>query len=398
MQNKKPVILTFVQYYLPGYKGGGPLRTIANMVDHIGDSFDFKIITRDRDLGDTKPYSKIVVDAWNTIGQASVYYASPGSCSLNRLAKLVSETPHNALYLNSVFDPIFTLWPLLNRALGRIPSRPVMLAARGEFSKGALALNRWKKIPFLAVARMFGFYRNLIWQASSPYEVEDIRQVMGHTAQQIIIAPDLPSLMSGKDAAAMNSSNRTDQLKVVFLSRISPMKNLDFALRVFQQVSVPVQFNIYGPQEDQAYWRQCEALIASLPEHICINYLGQVEHSQVAEIMASHDLFFLPTRGENYGHVIAEALAVGTPVLIADTTPWRDLGQAGVGWDLPLTAEHPYAERINYCAGLDSTTYQAWRNRIRDFASQRLIDPQVIEANRRLFMEAFNSTLSDSSD
>ena len=52
--------------------------------------------------------------------------------------------------------------------------------------------------------------------------------------------------------------------------------------------------------------------------------------------MAANDLFFLPTRGENFGHVIAEALSVGTPVLISDQTPWRKLAAVGLGHDLPL--------------------------------------------------------------
>jgi glycosyltransferase involved in cell wall biosynthesis len=175
---------------------------------------------------------------------------------------------------------------------------------------------------------------------------------------------------------------------VVFLSRIAPIKNLDFALRVLRRVSAPVAFNIYGPREDKVYWRQCEALIASLPGHIQVKYLGEVEHSKVASIIALHDLLFLPTRGENYGHVIAEALAMGTPVLIADTTPWRNLKQAGVGLDLPLTAEQPYAEFIDYCAALGRTAFRDWRIRVRCFASERLVNPSLIDASRRLFMEA----------
>ena len=48
----KVKILIFVGYYLPGYKGGGALRTIVNLVQHLGEEFDFWIVTRDRDLGD----------------------------------------------------------------------------------------------------------------------------------------------------------------------------------------------------------------------------------------------------------------------------------------------------------------------------------------------------------
>lgn len=401
MQNKKPVILTFVRYYLPGYKAGGPIRTITNMVDHLGDQFDFKIITMDRDFGDAEPYSNITVNAWNRVGKAEVFYVKPGFHRLNRLVKLISTTPHDIIYLNSVFDPVFTLWLLLNYNMKRIPLKPVVLAPRGEFSEGALALKRWKKTTFLAIAKTLGFYQNIIWQASSDYEREDTIRAIGNglkkifiagdCAQQIIAAPDLPSIRKVRDEVNVDPDFCKNTLKVVFLSRISPMKNLDFALRVLGQVSVAVEFNIYGPQEDLAYWRQCETLIAALPDHIHVAYQGEVEHSQVAEIMAAHDLFFLPTRGENYGHVIAEALAAGTPILIADTTPWRNLEQAGVGWDLSLDAEQSFADRIDYCAGLDAAVYQEWRIRVQRFARERLNDPKIIEANRVLFMEALGN-------
>jgi len=55
-------ILTSVGYYLPGYKAGGPIRTLANMVDKLGDDFQFKIVTADRDFDDMKPYPEIKLD------------------------------------------------------------------------------------------------------------------------------------------------------------------------------------------------------------------------------------------------------------------------------------------------------------------------------------------------
>jgi len=301
------------------------------------------------------------------------------------------------MYLNSVFDSVFTLWPLLNYNLGRIPRRPVVLAPRGEFSEGALALKRGKKISFLAAAKILHFYRKVIWQASSDYEKADIVRAMRNDSINIFIAGNCPQriIIAPHFSSRSHPDFCKNRLRVVFLSRISPKKNLDFALRVLRHVSVPIEFNIYGPKEDAIYWGQCESLLASLPENVCVTYLGDIKHSQVAETMALHDLFFFPTRGENYGHVIAEALSAGTPVLIADTTPWRDLQQAGVGWDLPLDAEQPYAERIDYCAGLDAAAYQEWRVRVQHFARQKLSDPKIIEANRNLFMEALGNKTSN---
>ena len=70
-------ILTVVPNYLPGYEAGGPIRTIANMVEWFGDEFTFLIITADRDLGDTQPYTDIRVNEWQRVGKAQVCYLSP---------------------------------------------------------------------------------------------------------------------------------------------------------------------------------------------------------------------------------------------------------------------------------------------------------------------------------
>ena len=56
--------------YHPGYKYGGPIRTISNFVENFGDKFDIKIVCDDRDFLDTKPYKKIQINHWNKVGKA----------------------------------------------------------------------------------------------------------------------------------------------------------------------------------------------------------------------------------------------------------------------------------------------------------------------------------------
>src|SRR3546814_13762415 len=53
----RPCVAVFLRGYLPGYRSGGPLQSIANLVSRLGDEFDFRIITADRDLGNTSPYA-----------------------------------------------------------------------------------------------------------------------------------------------------------------------------------------------------------------------------------------------------------------------------------------------------------------------------------------------------
>lgn len=386
----RPVVLVFLNYYLPGYKAGGPVRSIAVLAERLGDEFDFRIVTADRDMGDGKRYSGVVADGWSTLGKARVFYVSPRRRSLLGFARLMRETPHDVLYVNSFFNPVFTILPLLARALRLAPRTPAVIAPRGEFSRGALGLKSWRKLPFIRLSMALGLYRDITWQASSDSEAEDIRRVVGGVstriirAQQVAVAPDLADPGAGAEPECpMRAAD--EWLRVVFLSRIARMKNLDYALRVLAHVHCHVRMSIYGVPEDQAYWRECRSIIEGLGPNITVSLGGSVPHDAVAGILASHDVFFLPTQGENYGHVIYEALAVGLPVLISDRTPWKNLRALGIGWDLPLDEPEAFAAVIDSQAGLTREERAAQRIRVKEYAGLVASDDDAVERNRGLF-------------
>jgi glycosyltransferase involved in cell wall biosynthesis len=386
-QSNSPKVLIASPFYLPGYKAGGALRTVANMVDHLSDDFDFWIVTQDRDLGDTAPYPNIQPNQWQEVGGAMVYYLSPENCTVREMANLISSTPHDALYLNSFFNSDFTIKPLLARRLGWLPDKPVVIAPRGEFSAGAVKLKYLKKRVFIQVAKLFKLYSNVTWQASSEHEQQDIIRVMNAPPVAIHIALDLPAWANSNPPVHESVYIATDNtaVRIVFLSRISPMKNLDYALTILSKVKVNVIFDIYGPAEDGNYWKLCNDLIKQLPENVSVNYFGSVHPDQVAAIFSRYDLFFFPTHGENYGHVIAEALTVGTAVLLSDQTPWRDLQSERLGWDLPLDDMEQFVSIIETYSKMPSNERIEWRQHILTKIVARLAKPQVFEDNRDLF-------------
>lgn len=67
-------ILILMGRYLPGHKDGGPLRTIINVTEALGDEYEFYIGCLDRDHGDKEPYSNIRRNEWNQVGKAKVWY------------------------------------------------------------------------------------------------------------------------------------------------------------------------------------------------------------------------------------------------------------------------------------------------------------------------------------
>ncbi|MFT4803071.1 MAG: glycosyltransferase involved in cell wall biosynthesis [Psychroserpens sp.] len=385
-------ILILVGHYLPGYKSGGALRTIVNTVDHFGEEFEFRIITSDRDFGDDSPYLNVCVNQWNRVGNADVYYLSPDQRSMSTIANLISSTPYDILYLNSFFDPVFTIKPLLAKRMKKLPQRPIIIAPRGEFSEGAINLKKWKKAGYILAANILSLYRNIVWQASSEFEKSDIHRIMKKSASNIVVAPDLlQQLKLENDDNILKYRDVSAPLKICFLSRISPKKNLDYALHVLSKTSVSVIFDVYGPKEDESYWDLCQAIIKKLPSTVKVNYRGCVENHLVNDVFRNYDLFFFPTKGENFGHVILESILAGTPILIANTTPWRELEKLGIGWDLPLNAPHKFVAAIEKAALLENNEYTKKRACVRKYAEKMIDDSCVLEANRHLFLNVLDN-------
>lgn len=385
--NNHPDILIFIKYYLPGYRAGGAIRSIVNLVDKLGDEFNFSIVTSDRDWTDDSSYKQVKVDSWNQVGNARVLYLSPKNQSLKFIANLLSDTKYDLLYLNSFFDPIFTQKPLWARRLYMTNISPVVIAPRGEFSVGAYSLKIWKKELYKWAGRTLGLFSQVVWHASTSYEASDIKNRLNtfeseEGVTRVLIASDIPSDLKREAPFGFKKSNI---LNLIFLSRISPKKNLDYALRVLMYVTVPVRFNIYGPKEEDAYWSECQRLIKKLPSNIIAKYMGDLEHSSVNETFQKNDLFFFPTMGENYGHVVIEALSAGTPVLISNTTPWLDLERSGVGWDLALNSELEFAEKINIMANLSEGQLREMRLRAYEYAEKHASSENILDQNRELF-------------
>lgn len=380
--------LTLCDYYLPGYRAGGAVRTIANMVEQLSDAIDFSIITRDHDLANAIPYENVRVDQWNAIEPASVFYLSSGWRSVLRLRRLMSDTPCDVIYLTSLFSPRFAVLPLLMRRLGFVPQRPLVLAPRGELSLGALAIKSPKKRFYLRVARMLGVLSGVQWQASNTLEQEDIRRWFPNA--RIWVAEDIP----GKAPAPLNAREMKcpGQLNIVFLSRISRKKNLDGALRMLAGVRGDIRFDIYGPKEDAAYWKECEALIERLPGNIEARYKGTLNHEETHRVFSRAHLFLLPTHGENYGHVIRESLVAGCPVLVSDQTPWRNLRRLGVGWDLPLTRPKAFGDTLQHCVDLDEDAFMRLSSAARKYGVTRGVDDDVRKANTLLFSQALTAS------
>lgn len=385
LEQNNPKVLLFCDYYLPGYKSGGGMRTIVNTVERLGDDFDFHIVCRDHDgRADKTPYKTVKINDWNKIGKAKVFYLSSDKIRMSEVMKLIEEVKPKSIYSNSFFST-FTIFLVLLRRFKFIKKTPLIVAPEGELSNGSMQLKQGKKNVYLFFAKFLGLYQNIIWKAASQSEIEETNKYKGNGGK-VFYAPNMPPKIIFPEYDQQNKPEKfPGSVRLAFLSRIHPVKNLMFLLKLVEKMEGEVILDIYGPFENPEYVKECKKAALKLPKNVQITFKGEVHNDIVSETLSKYHFFCLPTLGESFGHIIIEALSGGCPILISDRTPWRELEKKEVGWDIPLENSEKWYEVLKQCLKMDNVTYSKHSASARNYAVYWLSKNDIEIATRKVF-------------
>ena len=122
--------------------------------------------------------------------------------------------------------------------------------------------------------------------------------------------------------------------KMVFLSRLHPKKGVELLLEAWRNSNTAGWTLEIAGNGDENY---IEKLIQSAKDLKNVNFVGAIYGESKWEFLRSADVMVLPTHSENFGIVVAEALAVGVPVITTQGTPWEDLERFKCGWWIELS-------------------------------------------------------------
>lgn len=382
---RKPTVLVAMGSMWPNAGANGPVQSCLNLVEALASDYEFKIIARDRPFDHHAPRPTIDAGVWVDCGGYSSFYVEPANFTPAYFGRLLAETPHDLVHLNGFFDREFTI-PILVARRFADSRRPGLLSPRGEFAPEALQLKRLSKRLYLTGTRMSGLLNGIWLQATTIREREDIGGALPGF-ERIIVAPDILTNIKTEGGSRATRVKEKGRVKLVFVGRISPMKNLDFALSVLSKVSAPAEYEIIGPVEDETLWRKCRELIQQAPSHITVRVRGTASQPEVRAMLRGADALFLPTRGENFGYAIVEALSEGTPVLISDRTPWNGVTTAGAGWALPLEDKVAFVRTVEVLADMDGAAWAAMSAAARRFADAHFGYEAAVAANRAVYAE-----------
>lgn len=342
-------ILIVMAGFFPGKEYGGPPVSVDNFCSLMKE--DCFIVTHNHDKGDNSAYEGIESGVWVKRDNCSVMYLPDEKYNKNTFEQVIKDLNPDILYLQGLFQQC--VLPCLQ--LAKKYSIRVLLAPRGELCAGAFK-KKYKKIPYITFLKVMGLIRNVEFQSTSDEETEAIQKILKADENRVHFLTNIPSIPKKEYEHTGKVSGKG---KFVFLSRIHPKKNLISAIKYFGGVHGEAVFDIYGPIEDESYWKECQIEIEKLPQNVSVNYCGLVSHDEVHEVFSKYDAFLFPTFSENYGHVIAEALAVGTPVIISDQTPWSSIIDFGAGFAIDLDDHDMFSNSIQAIIDMNFASFNA---------------------------------------
>jgi glycosyltransferase involved in cell wall biosynthesis len=162
-------------------------------------------------------------------------------------------------------------------------------------------------------------------------------------------------------------------------------------IRHFDELSInqhdnQITYDIYGPVKDKIYWNKCLQVIASLPKNISVNYNGDIPPSEIKAALGKSHIFILPSKSENFGHAIYEALSAGRPVITSNNTPWNNLRESNAGINVSTDQINVIIEAINFFAKMTQEELDKWSLAAHQYAIQSVDFDMIRQQYKEMFL------------
>lgn len=358
----KKRILVFYDHFYPAYKAGGPVQSLVNLIRNLHTEFDFYIVCKPHEMGETAFLTNIEINKWTSWeNKASVMYWNYSFSKRSELKKLIKDVQPTIVFINGLYSFYFSILPLWYAYNNK--GSKIILSARGMLHPGALAQKATKKKGFLFLLKFSGIQKKICWHATDEKEKEFIQSKIGAQAE-ILIAGNFANTLQ-----PLPLLNKEPGLLILgTIALISPMKNHKAIAEALLKNISSITWHIYGGVKDEEYWNECKVLIQKMPLNVKVIYHGMLAPTELQKALDSIQVFIMPSESENFGHAIAEALSAGKPVITTNTTPFVHLTneKAGVVVAIDQLAEQLPAAIQKFVA-MDNTEYEQYSSNATKF-------------------------------
>jgi glycosyltransferase involved in cell wall biosynthesis len=378
-------LLHVIPSYAPAFSFGGPPESTHRLCKALGDAgVEVRVLTTNA----ASPRDRMprIADAWTAYEGVFVKYcraARRAVWSREFAASVFREVrAADIVHITAVFN--FTT-PLAIAACVAA-GKPFVLSPRGSLDPWSISNKRWKKSPALLALRPL-LNRATAVHATSATEASSIGPI-GIRSPAVVVSNGVDF-----EAAASTSRERdvwrarlrvsSDEALVVMLGRVHQKKGIDIALPALRQVlnaGRRVVLALVGPDEE-GYGGEVERLIDVHGVRSAVRRAGLVTGAEKYQLLAEADLLLLPSRQENFGNVVVEALAAGSPVAASRATPWEMLEQEGCGRWVDLSPEAFAAATLEELAIPNTRTQEDRRRRL----ASRFAWPTIARAMKAVY-------------
>ncbi len=370
----KTKLVIVYNYFLPAFKAGGPIQSIANLLRNFDSQFEIYVISSNLDLGSDIPLD-VNTNSWQDFenGKARVIYLSKEKISISNIKRIIHELNPDTIFVNGIYSIPFSIAPAFY-----FPHKTIM-HVRGMLHPGALAQKTGKKKLFIAIFKLLQIHKKIKFCVSDEKEKAYTQAIFGKSSK-VNIAQNSPASFDMLPATKKEKGT----LNLMSIALISPMKNHQLVLEALAFVKSSITWSIYGPIKDKPYWENCEKLISQLPPNIMVKYMGDINPTGVYSALATCDFFILPSQSENFGHALYEAMIAGKPIITSHNTPWNLLNENNAGFNVDLRPES-IASAIEKGAALNQTDYTNMVYSVRKYAENAINRDEIKRQHLELF-------------
>lgn len=314
-------------------QSGGTSRVLIDLADALGEQPSIQPVlvtqslTGEPTLPSTNPTVKrVIADAHSSI---SLRLGLPFRTALRGVSKRQAVSLiHN-----------HGLWLPVNHWASRVArEHGVALVSQphGMLEPWALNHRAWKKRLAMALFQRRDLCTANVLIATSMAEYANIRAL--NLRQPVAVIANGVK-MDAAEGTHLPIPKDRERRVALFMSRIHPKKGLENLVHAWARL-VPKDWclHIAGPDEG-GHLQQIMGLVRQLGVEKSVEYVGPVDADRKTSVYRGADLFVLPTFSENFGVVVAEALAHGLPVITTRGAPWADLETHGCGWWIDIGVE-----------------------------------------------------------
>jgi glycosyltransferase involved in cell wall biosynthesis len=257
------------------------------------------------------------------------------------------------VHVNSLFYPASVIWVLMSQWAGK----PVVWSPHGELSPVALCirpnLKKWLLKAFRRLSSPVWFH------ATCAAETAHIRQQFGQHTRVV----ELRNMMELPAVVAPTPSVRP---YLLFVGRLHPIKAIDRLLKALSSSELFLKstysLRIAGPDANKVYAQQLRGQVQMLNLSAKVSFLEATYGDAKEQLYANALVTILPSHTENFGNVVIESLAQGTPVIASTGTPWQLLETEQAGSWVNNDSD-TLRQTIDRYLTMPATTYRAYRER-----------------------------------